>query len=86
MKTVTFFDTEEELSRLTGLSHEGLWANDFDLDDWDWGFVSDVEWAGYFGQGHPYYEYWILSRMADYCCGFRHVEFEGRHYYMLYHG
>jgi hypothetical protein len=85
MKTVTFFSTVSDLQRLTGLTCNELWNKGFDLDDWDWGFVSDTEWVGYYGVGHAYYEYWLLSRMSDYCAGFTHVEFEGRHYYMLYH-
>ena len=80
MKTVTFFDTEEELSRLTGLSHEELWANDFNLDDWDVCFVSDV----------PLEEdnddaYWLLMRMESYCVGYEHVEYGGKHFYIAYH-
>ena len=48
MKTVTFFSTREELRELTGLpadDHDAaLWDSGFDLDDWDFGFVSDTEW------------------------------------------
>ena len=85
MKTITFFSTEDELKRLTGLTHEDLWEVGFNLDDWDWGFVSDTEWEGYFSAEHPYYEYWLLSRMDSYCVGYEHTEFDGKHYYMLYH-
>ena len=42
MINLQMFDTEEDLMKLTGLSHDELWDNDFDLDDWDVGFVSDV--------------------------------------------
>ena len=86
MKTITFFSTEDELKRLTGLTHEDLWAVGFNLDDWDWGFVSDAEWESYFSDEHPYYEYWLLSHMDSYCMGYEHTEFDGKHYYMLYHG
>ena len=86
MKTITFFSTEEELLRLTGLAlHKDLWEVGFDLDDWDFGFVSDTEWTEDWNDKHPYYEYWILSRMDNYCCGYNHVEYNGKHYYMLYH-
>ena len=47
MKTVTFFNTEEELQELTGLDHDGLWENGFDLDDLAWGFASDTYWDPY---------------------------------------
>lgn len=49
MKTVTFFETREELRDLTSLpadDHDSaLWDAGFDLDDWDFGFVSDTEWG-----------------------------------------
>lgn len=46
MKTVTFFNTIAELKQLTGLKHRGdLWSVGFNLDDWDWGFVSDTPWT-----------------------------------------
>ena len=86
MKTVTFFSTERELQGLTGLTHSELWNEGFNLDDWDWGFVSDVEWEGYYNDKHPLYEFWMLSSMGNYCCGYKHVEFDGKHYYILYHG
>lgn len=85
VKVITFFSTEIELQGLTGLTHDELWDVGFNLDDWDWGFVSDVEWKDYCDNTHPYYESWILGRMNSYCCGYEHVEFDGRHFYMLYH-
>lgn len=42
MINLQMFTTEEDLMKLTGLSRDELWENDFDLDDWDVGFVSDV--------------------------------------------
>ena len=63
MNTVTFFNTEEELQQLTGLNHQALWDNGFDLDDWDWGFVSDTYWSP-----HDYknnYIHWILNHMHN---------------------
>lgn len=95
MIKLTMFATEEDLTKLTGLSHDGLWDNGFDLDDWDVGFVSDVpltvtrhsddgeddgEWE------EPIEDaYWLVFRMEEYCAGYEHVEFKGRHYYMVYH-
>ena len=91
MKTATFFETREELRDLTGLPADdydsALWDAGFDLDDWDFGFVSDEPWSqdGWWGSDGPYYEYWLLSRMGSHCVGYKHTEYNGRHYYMLYH-
>ena len=91
MKTVTFFETLEELRKLTGLpadDHDAaLWDAGFDLDDWDFGFVSDTEWSedGWYEGKSPFYEYFILDRMENYCVGYKHTEYKGRHYYMMYH-
>lgn len=89
-KTVTFFDTREELRALTGLSADdydrALWDAGFNLDDWDFGFVSDTEWNGSWGYNDGnYYEWWLLNHMENHCVGYEHVEYKGKHYYMLYH-
>ena len=45
MCTVTFFNTVDELLKITGIdTNEKLWDAGFDLDDWDFGFVSDELW------------------------------------------
>ncbi len=86
MKTVTFFDTREELLELTGLpDSDALWDADFNLDDWDFGFVSDTEWSEDWTDNSSFYEYWLLTRMDMYCVGYEHTEYNGKHYYMLYH-
>lgn len=91
MKTVTFFETREELRELTGLPGDNydaaLWDAGFDLDDWDFGFVSDTEWIDRWGwgEGGSYMEWWLLQRMEDHCVGYQHYEFNGRHYYIAYH-
>lgn len=87
MKTATFFDKCEELRRLTGLPDDNsLWDAGFNLDDWDFGFVSDTKWDGdWFGDNGRYYEYWLLTRMESHCVGYRHTEYNGKHYYILYH-
>ena len=38
MIALTYFESEEDLQRLTGLDHDGLWDAGFNLDDWDFGF------------------------------------------------
>lgn len=81
MKTVTFFSKESELSELTGLNHEQLWDAGFDLDDWDFGFVSDTE----FNWDDTSYEFFMITKMESYCVGYRYVEYNGKHYYMDYH-
>ena len=81
MKTVTFFSNESELSKLTGLNHEQLWNAEFNLNGWDFGFVSDTE----FDMWNSTYEFFMLSRMENYCLGYEHVEYNRKHYYMVYH-
>lgn len=83
MNTVTFFNTEEELQQLTGLNHQGLWNNCFDLDDWDWGFVSDTYWDPYDYKNN--YMYWILNHMHNYCTGYKVTYYDNKYYYILYH-
>ena len=87
MMTITFFDTEEELLELTGiLRRDDLWDADFDLDDWDFGFMCQDEWHSYWdGNCSHYYEEWMLNHMDNHCVGYRHVEYRGKHYYMAYH-
>ena len=40
---------------------------------------------GWFDGNASYYEYFLLDRMANYCVGYKHTEYNGRHYYMMYH-
>lgn len=87
---ITFFDTREELAELTGLSMENhcsaMWDAGFDLDDWDFGFVSETEWnEDYCGDLASYYHYWLLMNMENHCCGYKHTEYNGKHYYIAYH-
>lgn len=85
MKTVTFFDKVSELQELTGLfDDEALWQAGFEIDDWDFGIVSDTEWTdGWWENKAPYYEHWMLYQMSGY--RFYHTEYAGKHYYMQYH-
>lgn len=41
MIQLTWFESEKDLQALTGLDHDELWDAGFDLDDWDFGFVTD---------------------------------------------
>ena len=89
MINLVMFNTVGDLAKLTGLStdnhNQALWDAGFDLDDWDFGFVSDTEWTEDCNKKHPYYEYWILNRMDRQGVGYEHVEYNGKHYYMSYH-
>ena len=29
--------------------------------------------------------YWLVRQMGNYCIGYAHIEFKGRHYYMVHH-
>lgn len=86
---IIFFDTREELAELTGLSMENhcsdMWDAGFDLDDWDFGFVSEKEWLPYSDKKQPYYVEWLLDKMKNHCCGYKHIEYNGKHYYIAYH-
>ena len=83
IQTITFFSEEKELSQLTGLNHDQLWEAGFNLDDWDFGFVTDKKWSDEWES--PAYERWVLNHIDSHCCGYEHVEHNGKHYYMLYH-
>ena len=87
-ETVTFFHTEKQLQALTGLTHDGLWEAGFDLDDWDYGFVTVEEWPdpdGAWGANVPEYQWHLPMLISANCCELAHMEWQGRHYYMRYH-
>lgn len=81
MIKLTIFNNEEELGSLTGLSHEGLIENEFDLDDWDWGIAIDNNDVREFEDNQSV----ILLAMENYCCGYKKVSLPLRTYYLLYH-
>ena len=86
-ETVTFFDNERQLQALTGLDHKGLWDAGFDLDDWDYGFVTMDEWPdpeSLWSTANPFYQWQLLAMLTN-VCTVEHVEYQGRHYYMRYH-
>lgn len=73
------FSTEKELSILTGLNHDELWDAGFNLDDWDVGFQTDIELTRKDGA------MWLVNQMDNYCVGYEHNEYKGKHYYIVYH-
>lgn len=72
------FNSEKDLQKLTGLSHNELWANGFDLDDWSFGFCCEKKLNNHNAS-------WLLCQMEHYCCGYKVVNFNGYYYYMVYH-
>jgi hypothetical protein len=97
---VKFFDTLEALQTLTVLNEpKDLWAAGFDLDDWDWGFVSDEPWEES-GEAEDddgntykcdvprfdkYYMQFILNNVDNRYCGYKHTEYKSKHYYLIHH-
>lgn len=88
------FETEDDLQKLTGLNHNELWEHDFDLDDWDIGFQSEIRLHNVseesnslrcdeFDWDSPCY--WLLRQMSNYCTGMKYTEYKNKHYYMVYH-
>ena len=29
--------------------------------------------------------HWLIEQMENYCVGYRHIEYDGKHYYLVYH-
>ena len=91
MIDLKMISTLEDLRKITGLpsdNHdEALWDAGFNSDDWDVCFVSDVPLAiDVCGYEYPMEDaYWLLLKMGNHCVGYEHVEFNGKHYYMVYH-
>lgn len=85
--------TLEDLEEITRLPSDLLWGKGFDLDDWDVCFVSDIPltYPQYYDEEDRFFEepideaYWLINRMRSYCVGYEHVEYAGKHYYMVYH-
>lgn len=99
VSSITFFHTAEDLEHMTGLSRSDLWNHGFNLDDMDWGIVSPEPLADHYPSEDGYYEttgsiyynkdkpyeYQLLTWMDNYCVGFCHTVFKGKHYYTLHH-
>ena len=85
VENVTFFDNEKDLSALTGLTRDELWDNGFDLDDMDFGIMTNREWFDLSEGNDPYYREWIINRMDNHCAGIQYTEYNGRHFYTVHH-
>lgn len=87
MINLTWFESEKDLQRLTNLYHGSLWNNGFDLDDWDFGIMTDqkldmhVEDSGDMDCGY----YYLIKALNNSAYATREVYFNGKYYYMRYH-
>ena len=76
-KTLIYFETEEELSEMTGLNHDELWENGFNLDDWDFGFAIDVKFT---------IPWWLDHVLENATYSDREItDYNGVRYIMYYH-
>lgn len=83
---VIFFENTEDLKILTGLSEEELWSKGFNLDDMDFGIVTNKEWTDeWIFDDSPYYQHWLLARMGEHCAEYCHVKYKRKHYYTVHH-
>lgn len=99
MLKLVVFETEEELSELTGLTEQELWDKGFNLDDWDIGFQLEVKLhksptAEDIEDGYREDElialfdlpaHWLMMQMNSYCIGANYVYLDGKHYYTVHH-
>lgn len=95
MINLIYFTKEEELEELTGLNHDELWDNDFNLDDWDFGLCTDVPlYEEHYDDiddctytykeavaDSEYLLFWFDASPYDWEC----TEYNGKYYYMRYH-
>ena len=99
MQNLVVFETEEELSELTGLTEKELWNKGFNFDDWNIGFQSEVKLyktptAEDIEDGYREDElialfdlaaHWLMMQMNSYCIGANYVYLDGKHYYTVHH-
>ena len=85
VENVTFFENEKDLSALTGLTRDELWDSGFDLDDLDFGIMTNRTWGECMDEDEPYYRWWMTNRMDFHCSGIRHASCNGRHFYTVHH-
>lgn len=89
MVTLTWFESEKELQELTGLNHNELYDAGFDLDDWDFGFVTDklLDKTAYNHMNFECDYFFLIKALSTNNISFepKHTEYNGKHYYMSYH-
>ena len=86
VKNLTFFEPTD-LPKLAGLIHEALWEAGFNLDDMDFGIVSDhpLDDGAWIDKPGPYYEQWLLDNASRYCIGYYYTQYAGKHWYTIHH-
>lgn len=87
MVTLTWFESEQDLQELTGLDHDGLWDAGFDLDDWDFGFVTDflLDIKEYMDMNFNCGHYYLLKFLIWDAYKWDIRKYNGKYYYMSYH-
>lgn len=73
-------------------SYDRLLDAGFCFDDWDIGFASKEPFTHIeHEEGHVDWEEtdsdvgWLVNEMELNCCGYRHIEYGGYHWYLVYH-
>lgn len=95
---ITVFETVDELSEITGLSSDELWAAGFNLDDWDIGFCCNQklhrkptkpEMDEYdMSENEMVFTdkaHWLTFQMSNYCAGPSFVQHKNKYYYLVHH-
>lgn len=96
--TLQVLGNVDQLKMYTDLTQDQLWAAGFDLDDLDVIFVSDArlhrtgepdeDWDGediVEAPGLPAAAHWTARMLFEQPRIMVYHEYEGRHYYMIYH-
>ena len=81
MINCVFFDTETHLKKLTGLNHEELWKNGFNLDEWDFGLCCEKRLNPFRNESHSVF----LDILNSACLGYEEAYYGGKYYYIVYH-
>lgn len=101
MIKMTWFETEEDLSKLTGLDKAGLRQAGFCLDDWDAGVRTskalhrkptkqELDDGEYYDENALVTDwdlegYRLMTWMEGYCVGASYVKLGRWHYYLIHH-
>lgn len=90
MENVVFFETNEDLKKLTGVKDfKELWDEGWDLDDWDFGIQTEEEWdemnpnSEYYDDWKHFYRWCMENMMNAFHVG--HYTHNGKHYYFKHH-